>query len=216
MAYDLEDITTVAHLQKLSNRTKAELDLTIRTVRVADGTIYFYTQKNATSSDTPAFHVDFPTESFLNQAETRLVTNFAFSDAAYPGATDPNLNGKTVMVLAVKDDAKGTENDTVNYSFVDLTELIEIVEIASGDSSKILTITTNGKTRTISVNISADAGNILEVKNDGIYATNRVAGAVEGNILVFDANGAPSDSGKTFATNAEVDEMITSVFGATV
>ncbi|MBQ6909543.1 MAG: hypothetical protein IJQ29_05455 [Synergistaceae bacterium] len=246
MAYDLTDLITTAQLKKLATRTKAELDLTIRTVLVDGNTINFYNEKNATNADTAAFSVDFPSEFFLDQAATTLVQNFAFNAVTYPGATDPSLDGKQVLVLGVKTQtAAGTSS--VAYSFVDLTSLIEVVEIASGDSAKVLSIAESGKTRTISVHISQTAGNMLSVENDGLYVTTRVTGATENNLAAFDANGAPSDSGiakanvqqkvtgavanniATFnangfvqdsgvaiATDSEIDEMVLEVFGAAV
>ncbi len=245
MAYDLTDLVTTAQLKKLATRTKAELDLTIRTILVDGNTINFYNEKNATNADTAAFSVDFPSEFFLDQAKTQLVQNFTFSAATYPGATDPELNGKSVMVLAVKGQTTG-QADTTSYSFVDLTSLIEVIEIASGDSAKVLTIAESGKTRTISVHISQTAGNMLSVENDGLYVTTRISGATEDNLAAFDANGAPSDSGiakanvqqkvtgavanniatfnangfvqdsgVTIATDSEIDEMVVEVFGAT-
>lgn len=244
MAYDISKIATLGQLKLLAERTKGELDLTIRTILVAGNTVNFYTEKNATAANTPAFTFDFPSEIFLDQATTDLIQSFAWSSALYPNSTNPNLDGKQVLVLGVKTvAADGTS--TIAYSFVDLTGLIEIVDIASGDSSKILSIAENGKTRTISVHISAQAGNALSVKADGLYATANVSGAVQGNVASFGANGAIADSGtatadlltkvanatadhivtlnadgtikdsgKAFATDTETAEMITEVFGA--
>lgn len=68
-------------------------------------------------SDTPD-EISLPEERFLDQAKTTLVESFAWSDADYPGSDDPNLDGKPVMVLAVKGDT------TVTYSFVNLEKLM--------------------------------------------------------------------------------------------
>ncbi|MBQ8693392.1 MAG: hypothetical protein IJ520_09645, partial [Synergistaceae bacterium] len=84
-----------------------------------------------------------------------------------------------------------------------------------GDSAKVLSLTENGKTRTIGFNISATAGNMLTVNNDGLYATLRVSGAVQDNVVVFDANGAPADSGIASAdvltklASATADHIVT-------
>ena len=243
MAYDLTDLITTGQAKTLAQRVNAELGATIRTVLVNGNTINFYNEKNAASTDTAAFSVDFPAELFLDQAATTLVQNFAWSAAAYPDSVNPNLDGKQVLVLGVKTQP-ATGSATISYSFVDLTSLIEVVEIASGDSAKVLSLTENGKTRTIGFNISATAGNMLTVNNDGLYATLRVSGAVQDNVVVFDANGAPADSGIAsadvltklasatadhivtlnadgsikdsgvmIATDAEVDEMLDDVFG---
>ena len=237
MAYDLTDLVTTAQLKKLATRTNAELGETIRFVAVSGNTINFYNEKALEDpAQEAAFSVDFPSELFLDAAATQLVQNFAWSAASYPDTTDPNLDGKQVLVLGVK--TQTGANATVAYSFVDLTSLIEIIEIASGDSAKVLSLTENGNTRTIGFNISATA-------DDGLYATLRVSGAVQDNVVVFDANGAPADSGIAsadvltklasatadhivtlnadgsikdsgvmIATDTEIDEMITEVFGA--
>ncbi|MBR1603190.1 MAG: hypothetical protein IJ667_07110 [Synergistaceae bacterium] len=246
MAYDLTDLVTTAQLKKLATRTNAELGETIRYVAVSGNTINFYNEKALEDpAQEAAFSVDFPSELFLDAAATQLVQNFAWSAASYPDTTDPNLDGKQVLVLGVK--TQTGANATIAYSFVDLTSLIEIIEIASGDSEKVLSLTENGKTRTIGFNISTAAGNMLTVNADGLYATLRVSGAVQDNVVVFDVNGAPADSGIAsadvltklasatadhivtlnadgsikdsgimIATDAEIDEMIVDVFGAAV
>lgn len=95
--------------------------------------------KTADKTDTPIV-VDLPEEFFLDQAMTTLVDEFAWSDATYPGSTDPGLEGKPVMVFAVKGD------DSVSYSFVSLEK------VAAG-----------------AANVSAETGNVLEKKSDGLY-----------------------------------------------
>lgn len=193
MAYDVNKLTTVRQLQALATRVKTEISSAIDAL---------------------------PTEMFLDQTKTAFVPNFTFSQDTYPGATDPNLDGKPVMVLAVKG-IDHTNNDavTTTYSFLDMETLVDTYHAALGDSAKVLTI--NGYT--ITFNVSASAGNILSVNNDGLYATTRVSGAVNGNVASFDADGAPSDSGiaktniiqvSNVALDAEVTEMINEVFGA--
>ena len=144
MAYDLTDLITTGQAKTLAQRVNAELGATIRTVLVNGNTINFYNEKNAASTDTAAFSVDFPSELFLDAAATTLVQNFTWSAATYPNSTDPSLDGKQVLVLGVKTQP-ATGSATISYSFVDLTSLIEIVAIASGDSAKVLSLTENGK-----------------------------------------------------------------------
>ena len=100
---------------------------------------------------------------------------------------------------------------------MNLYDLVDIYTIKAGDSAKLLVI--DGKE--IEVKISATAGNIITANADGFYATTRVAGAVAGNVAIFDANGAPADSGiasdtvlttSNFATDAEVAEIIDTYF----
>ena len=193
MSYDVNKLAKVNDLKSLALRVKSEIETAIS---------------------------DLPTEMFLDQTKTAFVPNFAFSQAEYPGATDPNLDGKPVMVLAVKGiDHNNNDAETTTYSFLDMETLVDTYHPALGDSAKVLTI--NGYT--ITFNVSASAGNILTVNNDGLYATTRVTGAVNGNVTSFDANGAPEDSGiakanilqvSNVALDEEVAEMINEVFGA--
>lgn len=60
---------------------------------------------------------------------------------------------------------------------------------------------------------------VNEVKDDGLHVdisgkADKVSGATAGNLVTFDANGNIADSGITFATDDEFDEMMTEVFGA--
>ena len=189
MPYDVNKLTTVAQLQTLAARVKTEIGNAIDAL---------------------------PTEMFLDQAHTAFVPNFTFAQATYTGATDPNLNGKPVLVLAVK----GIENDgteSITYSFLDVSTLVDTYTVKTGDSTKVLNIAGYE----VEFKISASAGNIITPNADGLYVTNRVSGAANGNITSFDANGAPVDSGiasanvlqvSNIALDAEVAEMITEVF----
>ena len=112
-----------------------------------------------------------PTEQFVDQAHTSLVDSFAFDATTYAGATNPNLDGQPVLVLAIKSVDNVTKTESIVYKFIALNSLI-----------------TN----------KAD----------------KDATATAGNIAIFDANGNPVDSGKTFATDAEVNAMLDEVYGA--
>lgn len=105
----------------------------------ADNTLKLYRTED--KSDTPDT-ISFPEERFLDQTKTVLVESFAWSAAAYPGSPEPtpSLDGKPVMVLAVKGDTD------ITYSFVNLEKLIPNT-----------------------VKISAEAGNVIESKADGLY-----------------------------------------------
>ena len=78
---------------------QAAANAAIKSLGVDGNTVNFYTSTD--KSGTAAFTVDFPTEMFLAQTKTEFVPSFAFSETTYPGATDPKLEGKPVMVLAV-------------------------------------------------------------------------------------------------------------------
>lgn len=154
-----------------------------------------------------------PKELFLDQTRTTFVQSFTFSQATYSGATDPNLDGKPVMVLAVKGvdntDPSDTTKQTVTYSFLDMSALVDTYTAKAGDSAKILTIAGYE----IEVKIDGDSGNHISVTNNGLMVdvsdkADKVSNATAGNIATLDANGNLVDSGRRFATDAEVTEMI--------
>lgn len=62
-----------------------------------------------------------PKEQFLDLTKTTFVQSFAWSNTTYPDSTNPNLDGKPVMVLALKN----SSDDTVAYSFLNMYELVD-------------------------------------------------------------------------------------------
>lgn len=64
---------------------------------------------------------NIPAEQFLDLTKTTFVQSFAWSSTTYPGSTNPNLNGKPVLVLALKD-----EDGNIAYSFLSLEDLIDV------------------------------------------------------------------------------------------
>ena len=97
MSYDLTKKTTLKHLQSTTTQLRSYVDTKI---------------------------ANLPVEKFLDQAKTTFVYSFTFNAETYPGATNPNLDGKAVLVMAVK----GVDN-SVAYSFLDLSELIDVNKI---------------------------------------------------------------------------------------
>ena len=205
--YNLEDAAKLKHVNALSQLVKGKLDETIKSLSVSGNTVSFFASTDASGTAIATF--DFPEELFLDQTGTTLVDNFAFSAATYPGATNPNLDGKVVLVLAVKGD--GTP-PTVHYSFVDMAKLVDAYSPA--DNS----ININGYS--IAVNISTTAGNLLSLVNDGLLVehddtkVDKVSNAVTGNIVTFGASGAVVDSGVKFASDSDVIDMLNDTFGA--
>lgn len=63
---------------------------------------------------------NLPAEQFLDLTKTKFVDSFAWSATAYPGSTNPSLDGKPVLVLALKD-----EKDNVTYSFLNMFDLVD-------------------------------------------------------------------------------------------
>ena len=216
MAYDLTDVATINQLKTLALRVKSEISGAIAAL---------------------------PTEMFLDQTKTQFVANFVFNSTTYAGATNPNLDGKPVLVLAVKGvDNSNPATITTTYSFLDMQTLVDTYTAASGNSAKILTIAGY----TITVNISADTNNAVEVLNDGLAVrvsstannalvkdanglfvditgkADKVTNATAGHVASLDSNGNLQDSGvvaanilttANLATDSEFNEMLTEVFG---
>lgn len=189
--------TTLEQLKLLAQRTNAEVQSlgtkvanSIKSGEVADNTIKLYT--SADKSGTPAITLDLPAEYLLDQAKTAFVGKFAWSEAAYPGSTDPGLNNKPVMVLAVK----GSDN-SVAYSFLNMAALVDTYKAKTENKDASTTITVSGYEIEVAVNISAESGNRLEKKADGLFVgPEKVTGATAGHFAGLDANGHLTDSGK--------------------
>lgn len=164
-----------------------------RSLEVINGKVNFYGTTDKSGDILDSFNL--PEEIVLNQVGTIVVHDFMFSALAYPNSTNPNLDGKTVLVLAVKGDKK--TNPTIKYVFVDLQKLVDKY-LASNKSINI-----NGYS--IAVNISDDTENLLALKEDGLFVgsddskLDKVPSAVQDNIPVFDVDGTIIDGGLSFA-----------------
>ena len=195
MAYTYEEtnLTNLGHLKLLAQRNKTEIDAlaneledAIKYASYSNNTLSLYT--NSTGTGTAAFEFSLPEEMFLDQAHTSFVGSFAWSSTTYPGSTNPNLEGKPVMVLAVKGDAT---NPT--YSFIDMQTLVDTYTAA--DDSVVVS------GYTIGVQIDDTAGNALTlVANKGLRVdisgkADKVSGATANDLAALDANGNLADSG---------------------
>lgn len=208
MAYNANALVRLAALKALAEKTKAEIDnintdvsKAIKSLGVSGNTVSFYT--SADKSGTAAFTFDFPKELFLDQAKTTFVQKFAFSTETYPGATDPKLDGKPVMVLAVK----GENPDSCTYSFLSMAALVDTYKAKAVGKDASTTVTIAGYEVDVKVNVSAAAGNALTLKDDGLYVptpeevdisgkADKVTGATTGNLAALDGEGNLTDSGK--------------------
>lgn len=223
MAYDVNKLTKLEALKATAERiaqdfaTKAELsaisadaDAAIKSGKVSGNTVSLYTTKDKTG--TAAFTFDFPTEMFLDQSKTAFIDNFAWTETDYPGSTNPNLDGKPVMVLAVKGD-----DNSVTYSFLSMAKLVDTYKAKVTGKDSSTTITVEGYEIDVKVNISAEADNQIQVKADGLYVAkpakvdisgkaDKVANATDGNLAALDANGNITDSGKKAADFVEAED----------
>lgn len=129
-----------------------------KAVEYADNTIKLY-KKEDKSDETPAT-ISLPEEMFLDQTKTKFVDSFVWSETAYPGSENPSLEGKPVMVLAVKGDT------STAYSFVNLEKLVDVY---TGEASNTATVTVTENKVKAEVKVSANENNVLEAKDDGLY-----------------------------------------------
>lgn len=118
-------------------------------------------------SDTPSV-ISLPEEMFLDQAKTKFVNPFAWSDNTYPGSENPELDGKPIMVLAVKGDT------SVSYSFVSLESLMNV---CTGENTATANTSVSADSKiSVNINVSSAEDNALVINEDGlcvpfVYAT---------------------------------------------
>lgn len=154
--------------------------------------------RTADSTGTAAYEFDLPEELFLDQNKTAFVGSFAWKEADYPGSTNPNLEGKPVMVLAVKGDG-----DSVTYSFLNMEKLTDTYSAKAGDGSA--TVTVAGYEISVNVNLSDDPDNIISKDASGklVAKHQSIAGKADkvsgdetnGKLAGLDANGNLTNSG---------------------
>ena len=200
MAYDINKLVKLASLKALAERVNTELSTVFKSGKVEGNKVKLFTSTDKTG--TAAFEFDFPVEMVLDQAKTAFVPKFTWSLETYPGSEDPGLNGKPVMVLAVK----GSDG-SVAYSFMGMAALVDTYKAKVSGKDASTTVTIAGYEVDVKVNISKELNNVLEVRADGLYVpktdisgkADKVQPAVDGNFAGLDASGNLIDSGKKAA-----------------
>lgn len=200
MAYDINKLVKLASLKALAERVNTELSTVFKSGKVEGNKVKLFTSTDKTG--TAAFEFDFPVEMVLDQAKTAFVPQFTWSLETYPGSEDPGLNGKPVMVLAVK----GSDG-SVTYSFMGMASLVDTYKAKVSGKDASTTVTIAGYEVDVKVNISKELNNVLEVRADGLYVpktdisgkADKVQPAVDGNFAGLDASGNLIDSGKKAA-----------------
>lgn len=124
-------------------------------VSLSNGTVAFLN-----SAGQVVKYFNLPEEIFLRTIGTAFVPNFSWSALAYPNSINPNLNGKPVLVLHIKGDSLNDPYE--DWGFCNLEDLIDLYVPA--DPS--IAVSNNS----ISAAISAASGNLLSLKNDGLFA----------------------------------------------
>lgn len=132
----------------------------LKGVKSDGNTIQFYTDQAMEGSAT--FTIDLPEEYFLDQTKTVFVEAFTWRAETYPGSTNPELDGKPVLVLAVK----SQDGSEVTYSFINLEKMIDVY---TGGQTQTATIAVSGNEITATVRVSATAGNQIVANEDGLF-----------------------------------------------
>ena len=213
MAYDVNKLAKLASLKALAEKivsdfakktelapVKAAANAAFKSGKVEGNKVKLFTSTDKTG--VAAFEFDFPVEMVLDQAKTAFVPQFTWSLETYPGSEDPGLNGKPVMVLAVK----GSDG-SVTYSFMGMASLVDTYKAKVSGKDASTTVTIAGYEMDVKVNISKELNNVLEVRADGLYVpktdisgkADKVQPAVDGNFAGLDASGNLVDSGKKAA-----------------
>lgn len=210
MAYDVNKLVKLASLKALAEKVNTELTpvkaaatAAFKSGKVEGNKVKIFTTTDKTGA--AAFEFDFPVEMVLDQAKTAFVPKFTWSLETYPGTEDPNLNGKPVMVLAVK----GSDG-SMAYSFMGMAALVDTYKAKVAGKDASTTVTIAGYEVDVKVNISKDPDNVLEARADGLYVpkpketdisgkADKVQPAVDGNFAGLDASGNLTDSGKKAA-----------------
>lgn len=121
MSYNINQKATLKHVQAVATSAKSAIDTAI---------------------------ANLPKEQFLDTTKTSYVYNFNFSVATYPGATDPNLNGRPVLILAMKNvDHTNNGAVTTSYVFIDLGTLADTGKadkVGSATAGNIASLDANG------------------------------------------------------------------------
>lgn len=211
--YNAQDIPRLSGIKSMLARISQKLETldnsgtSIKAVTSDGNSLKFFNTTD--TSLTPAYTIDLPAEMFLDAASTSFVPNFAFTASAYPGATNPNLEGKAVMVLGVKTKTNDGQTQSVAYSFIDVSKLSDVYT-AKDTTIEILDYQ-------VKVKLSALANNAITVQNDGLHVDisgkiDKVTTATSGNLVAWGTAGAVSDSNSRIATDNEFNAMLDEVF----
>lgn len=119
MPVNVNKLATIGQLGNLAERVVQAIAPTFKSLAVVGNRVNFYTSTDGTGD--VADYIDFPEEVSLDVTDTDLVTNFEWTAQAYPDSTNPNLDGKTVLVLVIKGDKQ--TNPTTAYKFISMEAL---------------------------------------------------------------------------------------------
>lgn len=202
-----KNITTKTTIERLAAELKKKftgydtsIASALKGAKLEGNAIKLYTDKEMSTA--AAFTLDLPADMVLDQTNTQMVDSFTWSNSTYPGSSDPDLDGKPVLVLAVKG-----EGGTINYSFLNMEKLMNVYTVKASDKDETTTITIDGYEIDVKVNISTDPGNALTTGSDGgLFVAepeevdvddkaDKVTSATNGHLAGLDSSGNLTDSG---------------------
>lgn len=127
---------------------------------------------DSSSKDNVIGEIDLPVDMVVDQIKTKFSQKFKFDSTTYLDTENPNLDGKPVLVLAIKTSATA---DT--FSFLNMESLVDVY---TGGTTKSAIISVDPETGVITnvVRISAETGNKIVQKDDGLFVPNQTAADV--------------------------------------
>ena len=122
---------------------------------------------------------ELPAERYLDAVNTKVVPDFNWATMSvnYPGASNPNLDGKTVLVLAIKNEGitnstLDSSDDTIAYYFVDFADLVDAY-VEDNTTTKAVDVTISGNKVSAELNlhtkVGAEKDNAITLETDGAY-----------------------------------------------
>ena len=122
---------------------------------------------------------ELPAEQYLDGINTKVVTDFNWATMGvnYPGASDPGLDGKIVLVLAIKNegitnDTTSTVDDTISYYFVDFGDLVDAYTADNSMQHGVdITVLNNQISAALNLHIAgaSEKSNAISIETDGVY-----------------------------------------------
>lgn len=153
-----EKAVLLEHFEIVKNYIDRKDVKNIKSAEFVDDTLKFYASEDKSGEAIAEFTL--PEETFLDGSKTEIVSDFSWSKTKYPKSTDPELDGKAVIVFAVK------AGKTVRYSFVSLDFVVS--RLTGGDTESASISVTNDVV-TLSVKVSELSDNRIVLKDDGLY-----------------------------------------------
>ena len=141
-----------------------------------------------------------PADQFLDLNNTTFVNPFTWSSSRYPGSTDPNLDGKPVLVLAL------TDGTNVAYSFLDMEDLVGGYTGVSPINVSGTTISHDNSGVTAgsygdSSNQTPDFGDTFNALRATVDAKGHVTAMSQHTVKIPDTLATPSSAGLMSATD---------------